>query len=164
MNRFSPASVIIVLVMVFAVAAIMVGNTWAAEPSPAELLPTPEPPEDAKGPLSKPTTPEEVAVEEARYAADLSRRGGRVAASGPETAGSTIELRDRVLTLPEDAYIEMYTVHVVCIEGHSCPETPLHMIRRGNSRVEIDYSGEILFEELAPGKESEFDWLKEVLR
>jgi len=83
---------------------------------------------------------------------------------GPTTKGCNIAVAGKVIKLPDDAYVEARADCILCIAGFTCPQTPFYTIARGNSRLEVDYSGKIWSEEIAQGDEGAFDFIKEALR
>lgn len=90
-------------------------------------------------------------------------RGYEVALSGPATKGSTIFIAGRKVQLPPDAYVESWIVSGFC-EG-PCPELPLYVLKRGNSKISVSArSGTLGEEKVAPGEADAFDFLKEALR
>ena len=62
--------------------------------------------------------------------------------SGPETAGLTIGLSGGVLVqLPLDVWVEELIRHITCHPDYQCPETPIHVLARGDDRLWIDWHG-----------------------
>ena len=66
---------------------------------------------------------------------------------GPAYSGVEITLSGgRTLELPSDVYIASVTDNVFCYAGDNappCPRTPLYMLKKGDSVVEIDFNGNI---------------------
>lgn len=84
--------------------------------------------------------------------------------AGPETSGSNITVAEIGVQLPANAFVNRYVVQVLCVAGLSCPQTPIYELKRGNSTISVSIpSGIILDEEIAPGEEGAFDFLKEVV-
>jgi hypothetical protein len=82
---------------------------------------------------------------------------------GPTTKGCNISVAGKIIKLPDDAWVESRADRIECTMGYSCPKTPFYTIARGDSRIEVDYSGKIWSEEIAQGNEGAFDFLKEAL-
>ena len=87
-----------------------------------------------------------------------------VSSSGPHTAGSRITIGGKAIQLPPDAYVEGYVDSIFPLEGRSNPLTPIVGIRRGNSLISVSIpNGAIVYENIAPGEERTFDFLKAAL-
>ena len=72
-----------------------------------------------------------------------------------------VNIAGREIVLPTDVHFDGYIMHVLCVVGIPCPETPLVAIGRGKSGISIiDRTGVIWREEIAPGEEGAFDFLK----
>jgi hypothetical protein len=85
--------------------------------------------------------------------------------SGPATRGAVIHVAGREVQLPPDAFIERSVAAVLCGGGLPCPETPFYILRRGNSTVSVSLrSGARFDEQIAPGEEGAFDFLREATR
>lgn len=85
--------------------------------------------------------------------------------SGPKTKGMTITIGNKKVKLPGDAYIKHYVVDVIPSRGKPRPETPAFVIARGNSTIWVGaHSGRMEHENIAPGEEGAFNFLKEALR
>ncbi|GEM_PF-5676105 len=62
------------------------------------------------------------------------------------------------------AFVEHLITSVSCLAGQTCPETPIYVIKRGNSSISVSVpTGTIIQEEIADGEEEIFDFLKEAL-
>jgi hypothetical protein len=93
------------------------------------------------------------------------KRGTEIALSGPATRGTTVSIRGKPIKLPDDAYVESVVARTSCGVGMPCSETPLILIRRGDSTISLSGgSGTILRETVAPGQEQAFAFLKDALR
>ena len=93
-----------------------------------------------------------------------SKRGVAHRHGGSHTAGTVIEIAGRQVQLPTDVYVEGIVDHVLCVEGESCPNTPIYGLRRGDSRVGIEeHTGQFV-----PGSSDSdlaaFDFIQEALR
>ncbi len=78
--------------------------------------------------------------------------------------GSVLTIAGKRVQLPQDAFVDRYTISVLCVEHDACPQTPILQIKRGNSTIAVSApSGTIVEERTAPGEERAFDFLKEVL-
>ncbi|MEM7130992.1 MAG: hypothetical protein AAF702_32015 [Chloroflexota bacterium] len=93
--------------------------------------------------------------------------------SGPETAGSTIDVNGQEITLPSDTYVAAYIVSGTCIpipdDPHHCGAYPVYHLRQGEDRVfvekstgKIRYSGRQSTEQRQRSQEA-FRWLEEQL-
>ncbi|MBI4287424.1 MAG: hypothetical protein HY671_03210 [Chloroflexi bacterium] len=109
---------------------------------------------------------DEVIARLRQWEKDTGRPPGKIAAaSGPETKGVTITLAGKKIKLPEDAFIEHNIVDVVSPPGGPRIETPVLVLRRGNSTISISVpSGKVHEEKLAPGEEKAFDFLRKALQ
>lgn len=126
---------------------------------PPDSVPTPPPHVPAK---REPMTLEE--QEQLRQKVEQEGRWIPIKVSGPETKGSTIYVGNKKVQLPADAYIEHYISFGSCIPCYPCPQFPLYIIRRGDSRSEISLrSRSIIAESIAPGEEGTFDFLRKSL-
>ena len=97
---------------------------------------------------------------------DTGRAPGKIiAASGPETKGITLTIAGKKIKLPDDAFVEHNIVDAVGPAGGPRIETPVLVLKRGNSTLSISVtSGKIHEEKLAPGEEKAFDFLKKALQ
>ena len=95
-----------------------------------------------------------------------SDRGILIPIAGPKTAGQTISIAGVFIKLPIDAYLNGIVVSGVCTIGDDSPCIfgPFQIIKRGNSTISVSTStGEIVHEEVAPGEDGAFDFLKDGL-
>ena len=84
--------------------------------------------------------------------------------SGPHTAGGLIRVAGRDVRLPPDAFVAHRIDTILCVVGSPCPEAPYYVIQRGNSSVAVSVGSGIAFgENVEPGEEGVFDFLKAVL-
>ena len=89
--------------------------------------------------------------------------------TGPEGKGKQVRVAGIDVQLPPDAYVE-YTIvdGFPCppaTQGVSCAEIPFYWLRRGNSRIGVEMkSGTMFREQIAPGEEGAFDFLKDTFR
>ena len=73
-------------------------------------------------------------------------------------------IRGLLILLPPDAYIKHYINLVDCVAGEPCPEIPFYVIERGNSTISATArTGKVTGEDIAPGEEGAFDFLKAAL-
>lgn len=83
---------------------------------------------------------------------------------GPTTKGANIKIKNTIIKLPDDAYIEYYVAEGICAAGKQCPQTPSYEIRRGKSTIGFSaVDGEITGEKIALGETGTFDFLKDYL-
>lgn len=81
--------------------------------------------------------------------------------SGPETAGSTIEVAGEQIKLPKDTYVYAYVLIADCVVGTPCPDPPIYVLQTGDSRINIEKrSGDLWNEVIALGDVDPFDFLK----
>jgi hypothetical protein len=89
---------------------------------------------------------------------------GEIITLGPERSGTLEYLAGKVIQLPPDAYVSGHIDFISCIPTVFCPETPIITIRRGKSVIAVSaHSGVIVHEQIEPGEEGAFDFLKEAL-
>lgn len=138
------------------VTALIAGGPGDPPPldTPSPVVPTSETPREL--------SPEEDA--QIRATAEASSEGKRIQVTGPETAGSAIQIAGRTVQLPDDAWVKHRWVHILCMEGQECPPTPYFVLVRGNSTIEVDAEGRIWDEKIAKTEDAPFDFLKEALR
>jgi hypothetical protein len=81
------------------------------------------------------------------------------------TRGKRITIAGRSVQLPSDAFI-IGTSHLVnCGGGTECPDFPSIVIQRGKSTVWVGTdTGRIVNRSIAPGEDSQFNFLREALR
>ncbi|MGB3205175.1 MAG: hypothetical protein WBB28_09320 [Crinalium sp.] len=89
--------------------------------------------------------------------------------TGPEGKGKPIKIAGIDVQLPPDAYVEYVIVDGTCIAGAipgvNCPEFPFYRLRRGNSTIGVSVNSGTMFQEnLAPGEEEGFNFLKDTFR
>jgi hypothetical protein len=115
-------------------------------------------------PIPENLTEQEIDELKRSHLATVEAQGGRrVVLSGPQTRGSTITIAGRQLALPTDAWIESLILAGTC--AGPCPELPLYQIKRGNSTISVGIpTGRINGEQIAPGEEGAFDFLKAALK
>jgi hypothetical protein len=112
--------------------------------------------------LLREPSPEEDA--QIRATSEASSKGKRIQVTGPETAGSAIQIAGHTIQLPDDAWVMHRWIHILCIEGQECPPTPYFVLVRGNSTIEVDAEGRIWDEKIAATQDAPFDFLKQSLR
>lgn len=88
---------------------------------------------------------------------------------GLEAKGKPIRVAGIDVQLPPDAYVEYIIVDALpcppSIEGVNCPEVPFYKLRRGNSTIGVSIkSGTMFQEQVAPGEEGAFDFLREAFQ
>ncbi|RIK33018.1 MAG: hypothetical protein DCC55_35765 [Chloroflexi bacterium] len=84
--------------------------------------------------------------------------------TGEATKGSKIVIADTWIQLPPDAYIAKDIMTVTCVIGNPCPETPLYVIARGESKIAVSSpSGIIYGEEVGLHDPDPFAFIKEAL-
>ena len=127
---------------------------------------TPLPPKSTPSPpthIPEPRSTQDTVTDEERD--EVKRRRAYSSQEwGPHTAGTVIEIAGRQVQLPTDVYVEGIVDHVLCVEGESCPNTPIYGLRRGDSRVGIEeHTGQFV-----PGSSDSdlaaFDFIQEALR
>lgn len=74
---------------------------------------------------------------------EAAGRMRRIPASGPETAGTTIEVAGHVIKLPPDAQLDGVMIEALCIVGQPCPQTPAYRIIRNGERITVDRAGQV---------------------
>ena len=137
-------------------------------PTPIGGFPIPETLSSFPTPAPRPTlTLEEEDRVRERERQELLTKGAVITnVSGPETAGTSIEIADKIVQLPPDAYVEARWDEVwPCIpHPRGCMSGPFYDIRRGNSSIEVYIPfGVVVDQQIAPGEEEAFDFLKPVL-
>lgn len=98
---------------------------------------------------------------------DEEEKAGRLPgpqpALGPATKGTTIQVQDKMIQLPPDAYISggWFSADPPCdIREKDCIPVPNHELTRGDSTVWVSrVEGKIGRLNLAPGEEDAFDFL-----
>lgn len=84
---------------------------------------------------------------------------------GTTYKGIEIGIAGSTLKLPEDAYVYKYISTVQCTPKALCPVAPIIGINRGKSRIEFSIAnGEIINEQVGPGDEGSFNFLKGYLK
>ena len=102
--------------------------------------------------------------EHRQASAELDRGGTILKTDGPETAGSSLSVGSRLIQLPADVHIKFAVSHAACLVGGFCPATPYYVLARGRSTITVEGpTGKILEEDIVPGEEGAFDFLKEAL-
>jgi hypothetical protein len=72
-----------------------------------------------------------------------------------------LRIAGQFVQLPPDGYVNRELDPTQCPTGPACPETSLYEIVRGGSTVTIGVTtGTIYSEDLAPGEETAFDFLR----
>ena len=179
-------------VALFVVAGVACTATPAASPpnpdasTPTELPPpTPVPPtpseptprhlDRSRPPDSTPSPPTPTAVlerptltpeEELELAKkEFEKAKGQIFyVSGPHTAGGLIRVAGRDVRLPADEFVAYWVTNISCVIGSPCPEAPYYVIQRGNSSIAVSVgSGTDFGENIEPGEEGAFDFLKAAL-
>ena len=142
------------------VGTVSPGRRYPAGRTAAVLPPPPGTPEPTVFPTPR---PEELVTRE--DLPDLEARGlvTRTVVSGPSTKGAAITVAGKRIKLPDDMYIEAKWLGGICPVGWECPAYPTYVLVRGNSSTEIDSQGKVWWEEVAPGEEGAFDFLREAL-
>ena len=122
----------------------------------------PPPPQDVPVPRQVVSQAEADAIYDRMY---KEGRLIRTRVSGPETAGSTIEVAGKQIKLPPDTYVFAFVVTANCIVGMPCPESPVYVLKRGNSQVGVETgNGKLWNEIVAPEDVRPFEFLKEGLK
>ncbi|MEX0926062.1 MAG: hypothetical protein WD208_05025 [Dehalococcoidia bacterium] len=153
------SGLVILIAGVMAAMAFSPGGALGVEP-----LPTPAPTEGVIEPGSNHDGLGYTREEADQILQEAREQGHVVRTSGPETAGSTIEVTGVPIQLPEDAYVAHRIAGGTCIDPDYCPKAPFYVIARGSSSIVADLDGELMFEELAEGEEDAFDFLREALQ
>lgn len=131
-------------------------------PPPPDDAPTQEPPLPVP---AKPLTFDE----EVQLKQSLNQQhrmdGSEVVLRGTSTKGKVIEIAGKPVRLPDDAQLDGLIISVDCVPGQVCPETPLYVITRRNSRIFVSVpTGTAYDKSVAPGEDSAFDFLKGVIK
>ncbi len=88
-------------------------------------------------------------------------RATDAAAPRQPTRGNLLRIQGRFVQLPADAYVQREITETTCTGSEQCAQIPIYEIVRGNSTVAVSgRSGAILSEEVAPGEEGAFDFLR----
>ena len=119
---------VFLIVAVIALAAGTAAGGSDSTPPPPESRPSPPPN------IPEPRSTQDGLSSEERN--EIKARRG-TPSWGSHTAGTVIEIAGRQVQLPTDVYVEGIVDHVLCVEGESCPNTPIYGLRRGDSRVGI---------------------------
>lgn len=136
-----PIAVAVALSIVLISAAAIAGGTQSKDQDPLKQLP-----KESKQ----------------EYKARLLKEGKIRKLSGPETAGTEIEVGGRKVKLPTDAFVAEYVIGIDCAVA-PCPEVPAYILKRGNSQVWVSVETAKTYRaQIAVGEESVFDFLKEV--
>lgn len=147
-------------------------------PPPGVTPPPFDPPDTMRTPpiprkeMPRPTTPEEFAAYNAQRQKEMESVGlagwsSITKASGPETKGTIINIpgkNNKKIKLPDDVYIDALISNISCASGTICPQTPIWVIIKGNSRISVDGNGKIIRETIASGEEGAFDFLRRALQ
>ncbi len=129
---------------------------------PDAPLTTPPPPQSVP---SRPDTPRTLAEDDAlRAQIDAESNGKRVAASGPETAGTLISVGGKEIRLPADVWVQDYVVEIFCPAGQTCARTPAYELRRGDSSILVDADGVFWSEKIEAHPGDQFAFLVEGLK
>lgn len=92
------------------------------------------------------------------------RPGVIVKSDGPTTAGANITIARKGIKLPDDAYIDSRIIGISCGPG-PCPKPPVLTIARGKSKITFsEVDGFVVSEQIAPGEEHAFDFLRSYLK
>lgn len=141
----------VILGGVLLLASLVLGGAGGTGASP-QIKPTPMPPNFSTPVGTRITEP-------------IRGSGRTVKTSGPETRGTAIQVRGKQIRLPADAWVEDYYATMLCEAGHRCPETPLLVLRRGNSTIAVSAPSGVIYEHVTvPGEEDTFRFLLEALR
>ena len=152
---------LVIAVSIGVVAGSVTISQGTEDPPLPDIPPLPTP--QASKPIPRPTLTFEQ-VTEIRRAEEREGGGVHTKISGPETAGKLLLIAGKEVKLPPDAYVTAYVAHVLCIVGRPCPETPIYVIKRNSSTIEISIpSGTVIKKDVAPDDEGAFDFLKGVL-
>ena len=160
-----PAAIIAVAVLAFLAGAFTSNRGVADEPAPATTggsppaytpsPPTPLPTAAAGGASSSCVgflAPSGICIPEPTPASSSGW--------GPAYSGVEITLSGgRTLELPSDVYIAGRIDNVFCYVGDGappCPQTPLYMLKKGDSVVEIDFNGNVEEGDGSPFRPSDF--------
>ena len=146
---------VFLIVAVIALAAGTAAGGSDSTPPPPESRPSPPPN------IPEPRSTQDGLSSEERN--EIKARRG-TPSWGSHIAGTVIEIAGRQVQLPTDVYVEGIVDHVLCVEGESCPNTPIYGLRRGDSRVGIEeHTGQFV-----PGSSDSdlaaFDFIQEALR
>ena len=159
MRRYLRPRTLIIIVVAALVAGIVPFALLQGFGPPPFL---PPPPQDVPVPRQVVSQAEADAIYDRMY---KEGRLIRTRVSGPETAGSTIEVAGKQIKLPPDTYVYAYVIIADCVVGTPCPEPPVYGLKRGGSQVTVEKrSGKLWYETIAPGEVDPFKFLKEGLR
>lgn len=96
---------------------------------------------------------------------------GTYEVSGESTAGSVIIIKGKEIQLPPDVYVAASLICVLCVQGMSCPETPLVVLQYKGTDDALsvsERSGKI-YDQMSSDEENKrvrakFSWLEKELR
>ena len=135
--------------------------------SPADLaVPSPPPiPNWLLTPLPPAKSKEEAIAQIDQRRKELGLKPGIVqSTSGPSTRGAQISVAGKIIKLPDNAYIEVRITSTTCGK-EPCLKAPIYSIIRGKSRIVFSaVDGEVDREEITPGEEGAFDFMKTYLK
>lgn len=151
--RYLPISFV-----VLAIAAISGVSIALATGTPADDVPTGTP-----SPAFNPTAVIELDNDAERARSSELSPGYSIPATGPETAGTSIKIGNKIVQLPDDTWIEANISHIFCVEGQMCPPTPYYVLNRNGSTIEVDSEGKIWHEVVLEEDALAFEFLKESL-
>lgn len=90
--------------------------------------------------------------------------------SGPETAGSVINVAGQDIQLPDNVYVNAYVATILCVPGRRCPEVPAYALAMTDSDAQLTISQEsgalidVTYDaELAARYRAEFQWLVDIV-
>ncbi len=78
--------------------------------------------------------------------------------------GQLLRIAGHFVQLPPDAYVNPEAAGPTCVPDLPCAGPTYRIVRGGSSASVSVTSGAILSEEIAPGEEGAFDFLRQVLR
>ena len=149
------------IIVVLALVAIIVPFALLQGAGPPPFLPSAPP--DTIAPATR--LPANADTEAIMQRLEKEGRIIRTQMSGPETAGSTIEVTGKQIKLPDDPSVLALVATVTCIVGMPCPESPVYVLKRGNPQVGVETgNGKLWNEVVAPEDVRPFEFLKEGLK
>lgn len=152
------------LVLLTGLTAVVVSDSGDVVGAGPPGLPTPTPGSVAPGSnhdgLAKATTREEAD----RLLATAYAEGRITTTRGTTTAGTTVEIANRQIKLPSDAFIAERSFGSSCKDPDYCPASPAYKLSRWNSTIWVGSDGLVFGETLAKGEENAFDFLVVALR
>jgi len=135
----------------------MLSVACSAAAGTPSALPTVAPP--ALPPPTAPEPPTRASLPPTDQAAPA--QSAAAAGPGQPIGGRIIRISGRIVQIPPDAYVSRELNLLQCPSSTACPEVPMYELVRGGSTATVGgQSGTIYQQEIAPGEEGAFDFLR----